>query len=162
MTTHAPIAIHDDDVLEQAIVDHRSLGRRLLAPMLVALGAAGTCALVYAVDPNEPGHYPLCPTRALFGIDCPGCGLMRGTHDLLHGNVAGAIDHNVLLIAAVPLVVVLWGRWLNRARTGIRPEVTRRQFRLRHRILIISLIAMLAFGVVRNFVPYLGSGTSGP
>jgi hypothetical protein len=80
--------------------------------------------------------------------------------DLLHGNIAGAVDHNLLIPVLVPLVLLLWLGWLKRARTGIRPAVTRGQFRRRNRLLIIGLVLMLAFGVVRNFVPYLDSGSA--
>jgi hypothetical protein len=59
-----------------------------------------------------------------------------------------------------PLVLLLWLGWLKRARTGIRPAVTRSQFRRRNRLLIIGLVLMLVFGVVRNFVPYLDSGSA--
>ena len=142
------------------IIDVRPRRRRLLAPLTAGAGAVAGCVLVFAVDPNEPGHYPICPTRALLGIDCPGCGLMRGTHDLLHGNLAGAVDHNLLIPVLAPLVLLLWLGWLKRASTGIRPAVTRRRFRKRNRLLVIGLALLLAFGVVRNFVPYLGSGSS--
>ena len=133
--------------------------RRLLAPLIAGAVALAGCALVFAVDPNEPGHYPVCPTRALLGIDCPGCGLMRGTHDLLHGNIAGAVDHNILIPVLVPLVLLLWMGWLKRASTGIRPAVTRAKFRRRNRLLVIGLMLLLAFGIIRNFVPYLDSGS---
>jgi hypothetical protein len=110
------------------------------------------------VDPNQAGHYPLCPTKALFGVDCPGCGLLRGTHDLVTGDVSGAIDHNVLLIVLVPLAIVLWARWAMRAWRGRTAEVTYGQFRRRNAAMLVGLVLVLAFGVVRNFVPYLGSG----
>lgn len=151
-------AFTDDDVVEQERIDARPRRRRMAGPLL-ALGG-GVLALGYlaAVDPNEPGHYPLCPTRALFGIDCPGCGLLRGTHDLVTGNVGGAIDHNLLIVAALPVLVVLWARWAMRSWRGSTPAVTYEQSRTRNAVLIVSLVAVLAFGVVRNFVPYLGSG----
>ena len=98
--------ISDDEIVEAAAVDPRSLGRRLVAPVGVAIAAIAGCAVLFAIDPNEPGHYPLCPTRALLGIDCPGCGLMRGTYDLLHGDMTGAIDHNLLLTGLAIMVVV--------------------------------------------------------
>ena len=151
---------HGDTVVEQECRDGRPLMRRLLAPLVAGLTVVAAAGVMFAIDPNVPGHYPVCPTRALLGIDCPGCGLMRGTHDLLHGNVAGAADHNVLLFAAIPLMIVLWIRWLNRAITGVRPALTARQFRLRNRLLIGGLVLLLIFGVVRNFVPYLESGLS--
>jgi len=139
-------------------LDERPMVRRLLAPVGVAALVVAGCTYLAIVDPNEPGHYPICPSRAIFGIDCPGCGGMRGINSLLHGDVAGAINHNLLLLIVVPLAVVFWVRWLLRAIQGRYPSVTARQFRFRNRILIISLVLMLAFGVVRNFVPYLESG----
>ena len=95
---------------------------------------------------------------AILGIDCPGCGLMRGCHDLVTGNVAGALDHNALLVVIVPLLAVLWFRWLARSWRGERPAVTYEQFRRRNVIMIVAMVGVLAFGVVRNLVPYLGSG----
>jgi hypothetical protein len=150
---------HDDDIVEARIIDVRPRRRRLLAPLAAGAAALAGCVLVFAIDPNEPGHYPVCPTRAILGIDCPGCGLMRGTHDLLHGNIAGAVDHNLLIPVLLPLVLLLWLGWLKRASTGIRPAVTRARFRRRNRLLVIGLVILLAFGIVRNFVPYLDSGS---
>ncbi|MDO8310224.1 MAG: DUF2752 domain-containing protein [Actinomycetota bacterium] len=148
----------DEDVVEQERVDTRPRRRRMAGPLLALGGGALALGYVAAVDPNEPGHYPLCPTRALFGVDCPGCGLLRGTHDLVTGNVGGALDHNVLVLAAIPVLVVLWIRWAMRAWRGTTPPVTYEQFRRRNAVLIVSLVVVLAFGVVRNLVPYLGSG----
>lgn len=148
----------DEDIVERARVDARSRPRRLVAPLAAVAGTAIALGYLAAVDPNQPGHYPLCPTQALFGVDCPGCGLMRGTHDLITGDVAGALDHNILLLAVVPAVIVLWVRWLARAWRGDTPAVTYAQFHRRNTVLLGVLIAVLAFGVIRNFVPYLGSG----
>jgi len=148
----------DEDIVEQARTDDRPRARRLLAPLATLGGSAVVLGYLAAVDPNQPGHYPLCPTRALFGVDCPGCGLMRGTHDLVTGNVAGALDHNIFIAVLAPLAVVLWVRWLLRSWRGISPEVTYAQFRQRNRWLLAGLVVLLAFGVIRNFVPYLGSG----
>ncbi len=151
-------ALAPDDIVVAARVDERPRARRLVAPMATLAATGAALAYVAAVDPNEPGHYPLCPTQALFGVDCPGCGLMRGAHDLATGDVAGALDHNILLVALVPLAVVLWVRWLRRAWRGRDEPVTQAQFRRRNAVLLASLVAVLAFGVIRNFVPYLGSG----
>lgn len=130
----------------------------MVAPVAVLAGTGAGLAYLAVVDPNEPGHYPLCPLRVLFGVDCPGCGMLRATHDLVTGNIAGALDNNILIVAMVPLAVVLWIRWSRQAWRGSRPAVTRFQFRRRNALMIGALILVLAFGVVRNFVPYLGSG----
>jgi hypothetical protein len=155
----APSRRAPDEIVEPERIDDRPLPRRLMAPLATAGVVLIGCAYLFAVDPNEPGHYPLCPTRALLGIDCPGCGAMRGTHALLHGDIPGMLDHNILLAAFIPIAVVMWARWLVRSVRGRRPAVTYRQARGHTRISVVILILVLVFGVVRNFVPYLGSGT---
>lgn len=158
VTTVAPT---DDTIVEQKRVDARPRWRRMIGPMSAAAVVLAASALVYAVDPGMPGRYPVCPTQYLFGVDCPACGMLRGTHDLLHLNLAGAADHNVLMFALYPLVVVMWVLWVRQAWRGYRPPLTRGQARRRDRILLAVLVAVLVFGVVRWFVPYLGSGLSG-
>ena len=145
------------DVVVPARVDGRSRLVRMRIPVAVLVVAALGLGYLAAVDPDQPGHYPLCPTKFLLGIDCPGCGLMRGTHDLLHGNVAAALDHNVLIAVLAPLAVIAWIVWARRSWTGHHPEVTRTQVRRRNQMMAVSLVVLIAFGVARNFVPYLGS-----
>lgn len=147
-----------DAVVQAARVDERPLRRRLRAPLGAAFGVAGVAALVFAVDPNRPGVYPTCPTQLLFGIDCPACGALRGTHALLHGDIAGCLDHNILLPIAIAAMVVFGVRWLVRSWRGEMPAVTERQFRRRNAALVLVMAVLLVFGVVRNFVPYLSSG----
>ena len=148
----------DPDVVEPARVDDRPRGRRMVAPMLTLGGAALALGYLRVVDPNAPGHYPMCPTKALFDIDCPGCGGLRATHDLLCGNVSSALDHNVFIVVFIPVAIYLWARWALHAWRGRTPETTRAQFRRRNQLLITGLVALVIFGVVRNFLPYLGSG----
>ena len=71
--------------------DVRAPGRlRRIAPALgTALVVALAAGYVWAVDPNAGGTYPVCPTQALLGVDCPACGGLRGTHSLLHGDLWG-------------------------------------------------------------------------
>ena len=77
---------------------------RALAPVLaVSVAGLAAGALLYVVDPNQPGHYPTCPFLALTGLYCPGCGALRATHDLLHGDVAGALARNPLAVLGRPL-----------------------------------------------------------
>jgi hypothetical protein len=130
----------------------------LVGSRLVALGAAvGATTLVGLVDPQGGGPYPLCPSRLLFGIDCPGCGGLRGTHDLLHGHVAEALDHNLLLPFVLGFMVLALGRWLMPlAGRPARPLNPPRW------ALAAALVVVVAFTVLRNLpVPalaWLGSG----
>lgn len=138
--------------------DDRPRMRRLVGPVATAAGSLAALGYLAAVDPNEPGHYPLCPTQALFSVDCPGCGLMRGTHDLITGDVPRALDQNVLVVVLLPLAVVLWARWVRHAWRGRYPGVTTRAMSRRTVVMVVALAGLAVFGVARNLLPYLGSG----
>ncbi|GAA3445844.1 DUF2752 domain-containing protein [Planomonospora venezuelensis] len=87
-------------------------------PLGAAVAAGAAVAFVGAVDPNEPGHYPSCPFLVLTGLYCPGCGGLRAVHALAHGDPVTALGLNPLVVAAVPLLAVLWGRWALRSWRG--------------------------------------------
>jgi hypothetical protein len=83
------------------------------ARLATLVGVVAATACVGLVDPARGNAYPLCPSRVLFGLDCPACGGLRGTHALLHGHVLQALDHNLLLpglLAVLGIVLVLWLR----------------------------------------------------
>ena len=150
--------------------------RRLRTPL--AVGATALLASVYLglVDPNVPGHYPLCPTKAITGLDCPGCGGLRAVHGLMHGDLRDALDHNAFVVLVVlPVAVVLWARWVWHAWRGPGPgpgpdaggETSDSvDVPMPSPVLLWSLVALsVVFSVVRNVgaVPafaWLGSGAS--
>ena len=74
---------------------------------------AGALAYIGLADPHRPGFlFPACPFKALTGLDCPACGGLRMTHDLLNGDLAAAVVDNVFLLVAMPaLAVWLVVRW---------------------------------------------------
>ena len=55
----------------------QSVPSRLAAPAGVLAAVAAAFAYVGTVDPNEPGHYPVCPLLRFTGLYCPGCGGLR-------------------------------------------------------------------------------------
>ena len=124
--------------------------RRLVAqPWAWAVGGAATLGVLLARDPNQVGSYGFCPLRAVTGLDCPLCGGLRGTYALLHGDIATALDHNVLL----PLFLV--------AAVAAGVAVRVRGFRAPSTVVWWSLGAVIAvFFVLRNlpWFPYLASG----
>lgn len=140
-------------------VDSRPRSRRLVAPLATLGVVVASTAYVGAVDPGQPGHYPLCPLRAIFGVDCPGCGGLRCVHALTRGDVAAAADFNLLAVVLLPVAVAAWLVWFRRAWTGTSPALTPARQRLRPLAPMVLVVVMLAFAVVRNFVPYLGSTT---
>lgn len=84
------------------------------SPAVVGVGALAACVLVTVHDPNVKGSYGFCPFKVVTGLDCPGCGLMRGTHALFTGQIARALDHNIFLPAVFVLAIVAYGRWVGR------------------------------------------------
>ncbi|MBL1106134.1 DUF2752 domain-containing protein [Streptomyces sp. 5-8] len=92
--------------------------RRVVVPLGLFAAVAGAFAYVGAVDPNEPGHYPVCPLYALTGLYCPGCGGLRGAHALVHGDLPAALRDNAPGVAACLGFAVLWAVWTVRAARG--------------------------------------------
>jgi len=92
---------------------------RLYGTLGTGVLAAGAFAYVGLVDPHRPGTlFPPCLFRLATGWNCPACGGLRMTHDLLHGDLAAAVVDNVFLLVGLPLLAV-WVLW--RRRRGERP-----------------------------------------
>ena len=80
-------------------VHKKNISSALERALALAL-MAGMSAVAFAVwffNPATAGFFPVCPLYKLTGLACPGCGMTRGLHALLHGDVAGALDYNLLL-----------------------------------------------------------------
>lgn len=70
--------------------------------------AAGALAYIGLADPHRPGFlFPGCPFKMLTGWNCPLCGGLRMTHDLLHGDLPAAVTDNVYALVGIPLLL-LW------------------------------------------------------
>jgi hypothetical protein len=118
------------------------LGSRWPLALSLGLGAALAGALVYigVNDPHRLGSaYPPCPFKVLTGWDCPGCGGLRMTHDLLHGNLHLAVLDNAFLLIAFPALAG-WLVWLTRTRRS--PRVVP--------LILVVVSAVVAWTVVRN------------
>jgi hypothetical protein len=121
-------------------------------------------AVLSVRNPNVAGSYGACPFRAVTGWDCPFCGGLRGTYALIHGDVATALDHNVLLPlllgGGVVGLVAWWRRGGNRERAGAAANWPNWVY---SRAVLLTLAAVLAtFWVVRNIpaFSYLASPAS--
>jgi hypothetical protein len=124
--------------------------RRLAVPGALLAAVAGAFAYVGAVDPNQPGHYPVCPLLRYTGVYCPGCGGLRGAHALVHGDLAAAFTDNALALGGYSALAALWVVWVIRSARG-RP--------LRLDLGPVHLwsagVLVLVFTVVRN-LPFGG------
>ncbi|MGN9792812.1 DUF2752 domain-containing protein [Streptomyces sp. OZ13] len=95
-----------------------STARRVAAPLVVIAGVAAAFTYVGSVDPNEPGHYPVCPLLRFTGIYCPGCGGLRSAHAFIHGDIGAALGANAVAVVGYAVFAVVWVMWLIRAVQG--------------------------------------------
>lgn len=112
--THGPTPARGSGRAPSWALAGRARFRAAAAPVGVGVLGAAAVALVATVDPHRPGSYGVCPLRALTGLYCAGCGGLRATYDLAHGDLAGAWAMNPVWVLLVPVLVSLWAVWLAR------------------------------------------------
>lgn len=122
----------------------RSYGRRPLGYVGAGAGTAvvlgGALGYVGLVDPHDPASvYPPCPFRWLTGWNCPFCGGLRMTYDVVHGDLAAALHDNAFVLVGIPMLVV----WLlvRRARGAASLSPT---------TLVTVVVATVVWTVLRN------------
>ncbi|WP_107985807.1 DUF2752 domain-containing protein [Rhodococcus sp. OK519] len=128
---------------------------RVAAPAAVAATAVVACGFVVWADPTTPGGViPVCPTKALLGIDCPLCGTSRMLYALLHLDVAEALRYNAIGVAATMLLVAVYVSW-TRGRLRGRPSSNPRRLRWAS---VATLAVFCVWFVIRNlpFEPFTG------
>ncbi len=81
---------------------NRSRHWKWVAPLVAAIGAL---AVLYLFSPEQHSFYPKCIFFTLTGMTCPGCGALRATHHLLHGQFASAFHFNPLAVISFPFLV---------------------------------------------------------
>jgi hypothetical protein len=82
------------------------------------LVAAPAAAVLYRYNPLAVDFYPRCLLYVFTGIYCPGCGVLRATHALLHGRILTALDYNALYVVALPFLAYAIVAQLSRAVAG--------------------------------------------
>ena len=124
---------------------HRS-GEALYPVILAAVGV-GACAALLVADPTVPGGFiPTCPSKALFGVVCPGCGSCRMIFSLLHGDLPAAVRFNALGLLALPVLAWSYLVW---ALSVWRVAELPRWERYRYAPLVVGVMVAVWF-VVRN------------
>lgn len=112
-------------------------------------GVAAAFAYVGAVDPNEPGHYPVCPLLRLTGIFCPGCGGLRSAHAFAHGDLTAALGANAVAVVGYGVFAVVMALWLIRAVRGVPMRIAVAPvwwWSLGAVLLVFSVVRNLPFG----------------
>jgi hypothetical protein len=114
--------------------------RKTYAAFATGAVVAGALTYIGIADPhNRDSVYPVCPFKLLTGWNCPACGGLRMTHDLLHAHLAAAVVDNVFLLVGIPALLgwVLWRRHT------ARPLITRAA-------LVVIIGVSIAWTVIRN------------
>jgi hypothetical protein len=82
------------------------IGTRLDWMSVIAILAAPVAILMlYFQNPQKSAFFPPCPFHFFTGLYCPGCGSLRATHQLLHGNITAALSYNVMLVIFIPFLI---------------------------------------------------------
>jgi len=99
------------------IKDNVSINK-IACMFFVILSGVGV-TILYFNDPRIAKFYPLCIFRVVTGCNCPGCGGLRATYCLLHGDFISALKYNPLLVISLPFIFFLvitknkrFGPWL--------------------------------------------------
>ena len=128
-------------------------------PVVIGLGFVSILGVLFFINPATSGVLLSCPSRIFLGVDCPGCGGLRGTYSLLHGDIASAVNHNALLLVMYPLLISLWCLWV--LRVWKQRDLFARFNPYSRVIVVAGVFILIGFTVVRNVFPGLewGSGS---
>lgn len=100
---------------------------------------------------------PSCPTAAIFGIPCPGCGLTRATLALLRGELRAALHFHPLVFLATPLYFgmigsVAWGY----VRGGIEKIPSSRLTKAITAFALVAFVLLIGVWLARFFGAFGG------
>jgi hypothetical protein len=119
---------------------------------LLVIGLGGAVVL-FLFDPSQYPIYPRCLFHQVTGWNCPGCGSLRGLHQLLRGHIVMALRCNALLILSLPVLAVYGVRQFLRWRAGLPVSFPV----IRPREIFLVLGVLVVFTIVRNlpFAPFI-------
>ncbi len=77
--------------------------------LVVSVGVLVLALAAFFLRQAGPGRMPGCLFRTLTDWECPGCGMTRATHALLHGRVIEAFHFNPVGIILFPIACAALG-----------------------------------------------------
>jgi hypothetical protein len=132
----------------------RSGFARRAAPICCGAALVAGAGFLATHDPGVAGsRFPGCLFHQTTGLWCPGCGLTRGTYQLVHGHLGAAVSYNIFTPFAVIAIAVAWLGWLRASWDQPAIRLPRHTVRMVGTVLPVLLIA---YGVLRNIpaVPF--------
>ena len=88
-----------------------------IATMVWFTIAIGSLVLLF-FNPTTTGFFPVCPFRALTGLQCPGCGSTRACYQLMHLHPIAAFKLNPLMMLTLPFILYGLAGFTKSAVTG--------------------------------------------
>ncbi len=81
--------------------------------LLTSLGKAGIYILLPLTLITMPtawleGRRSICLFRNLFGVRCPGCGMVKAISSIFQGDFKRAFHYNKLVVIVFPLLCYTW------------------------------------------------------
>lgn len=68
--------------------------------------------VLYYFDPIQYWFMPKCPFKLITGLSCPGCGIQRAAHAILHGDFSEGIKYNYYLVYSGPYATAFVLEWI--------------------------------------------------
>jgi hypothetical protein len=93
---------------------------------------------VYVGDPAKGPILP-CIFNKITGLYCPGCGMTRAVHSLMHFKFYHALRYNALIVLIPPILIIHY-------------LLTRLNYNSRYRnaIIYLALVITIFYGIARN------------
>ncbi|HSJ01467.1 MAG TPA: DUF2752 domain-containing protein [Verrucomicrobium sp.] len=125
----------------------RAAHRYTLFSALMVLALVGAVVL-YQNPPASSSFYPPCVFHRVTGWHCSGCGATRCVHALLHLDLIGAAQKNLLALVGLPflgfaMLRSLWRWTLGKPRSAATKAPS-------PAIAIAIVVAIIGFGILRN------------
>jgi len=84
------------------------MNRMVFVIFIIILGGV----VLYNLNPTQYWFMPKCPFKLITGLSCPGCGIQRAIHALMHGEIKEAIHYNYYLLYSGPYAASFLLVWL--------------------------------------------------
>lgn len=104
--------------------------------------------VLYLLNPSSYWFMPKCPFKLITGLSCPGCGIQRAIHAMLHGKFTEAITYNYYLVYSGPYATSFVFVWLmpkNKFRERIKKVIENRY------VVNFYVISFVIWLFVRNY-----------
>ena len=88
-----------------------------------------------------------CPTKTLFHLDCPACGISRMFIAMFHLDFVQAFKYNRLIFITLPYIVyeIIYMFYINAAGKRIN--------KINEKILYVYMGLLVVYGILRNIFP---------